>query len=300
MQTANGYNASQGNIVRSAQTGWQTEFFVPAGLTPQTNYTVWVTQGPKISGPIYMLTKSAAFAETCTFVHALPYCPLVSYPIPLPPPSAATTTTASQAASATPSLLYDNTNLPPAIASNITGTLGNFSFLLNTFPCGRDVYSPLHSCSDCMNAYRTWACYVSLPRCTEPNPYAPSTNNSSSNSNSRSDSTPPPQAPFALLAIPAASPSRGLGFPNATSPYTELLPCIETCNAVHRNCPPFLQWQCPTPEVNANESYALGVFDSTEGSGQGQGVLGWDVALGAGDDQMGVVDRWGNAWCNGA
>ncbi|KAG8845223.1 stretch-activated cation channel mid1 [Tulasnella sp. 330] len=277
MQSALGFNATQTNLIRSPETGWQTEFFVPGGLTPQNNYTVYVTQGPKISGPIYLQTKSSTFDDTCTFVHALPYCPLVAYPIPL----------TNSSAGDTPAL-YNTTNLPIEISSNITGFLANFAMNLGTFACGRDVYSPLHSCTDCMNAYRTWACYVSFPRCAEPSPSIPSSVPLSSQN----------QYPFALKTIQTSDAPRALGFPNATSPYMEILPCIETCNAVHRNCPPFLQWQCPNPYTNANESYALGVLDSVEGDDEGQGVLGsLSAELG---DVRGVVDRFGNIWCNGA
>ncbi|KAG9026029.1 stretch-activated cation channel mid1 [Tulasnella sp. JGI-2019a] len=280
MQSSLHYNATQTNLVRSPETGWQTEFVVPGGLAPQTNYTVWVTQGPKISGPIYMQTKSEAFDDTCTFVHALPYCPLVSYPIPLVNTTQATTPD-----------VYNSTNLPIEISSNITGFLANFSINLGTFACGRDVYSPLHDCTDCMDAYRTWACYVSFPRCAEP----------ATNSTSTSTPSPPlqPQVPFALKPIATSDPPRALGFPNATTPYTEVLPCIETCNAVHRNCPPFLGWQCPDPDQNANDSYALGVLDSDDGHHEGEGILGGRLRAGMGD-VMGVVDVWGNVWCNGA
>lgn len=290
LQGASAFNASQTNVIRSGQTGWQTEFFVPSGLAPSTNYTVWMTQGPKVSGPIYMRTKSAQFSETCSFVHALPYCPLVSYPIPIPLPQSGVS----------PPALYDASTLPTDIAGNITSSISNFQIILSTFPCGRDVYSPLHDCFDCMNAYRTWACFVSFPRCTEPDPSLPPTA-------SMTDQT---EFPFALKTIPASTGGRAAGFPNATAPYVEILPCMESCNAVHRNCPPFIQWQCPNPRVNANESYALGVLDDWDGDDEGKGILGGGlnaagIAIGrksggSGVEVRGVVDPWGNVWCNGA
>ncbi|KAG8944618.1 stretch-activated cation channel mid1 [Tulasnella sp. 424] len=278
------FNASAVSIVRDPSFGWQTQFLIPSGLKPNTNYTVWVTQGPKISGPVYMYTKSASFSDSCVLVHSLSYCPMVSYPIPLPASSISSTSSNS-----TP--IVDEDTLPAAIANNITSSLNNFATLLSTFPCGRDVYSPLHGCADCYDAYRVWACFVSFPRCTEPLPGSPTTPVTSGSS-----STVEPQIPFALKPRPAQSLPRAAGFPPPTTAYTELLPCIESCQTVRRTCPPFLGWSCPVPDVNAAESYALGVWDSWNGLIPGGGLLGQSDM---GNGTVSVTDRFGRIWCNG-
>ncbi|KAG8899938.1 stretch-activated cation channel mid1 [Tulasnella sp. 408] len=279
------FNATAAPIVRDPSLGWQTQFLIPNGLNPSTNYTVWVTQGPKISGPLYMYTKSVSFSQSCVLAHSLSYCPLVSYPIPLP---------ASSFSSTDPNVtpIVDESTLPAAINNSVTGSLTNFSTLLSTFPCGRDVYSPLHSCADCYDAYRVWACFVSFPRCTEPLPGA-STNPTSPGSSTTSN----PQVPFALKPRPAQSLPRAAGFPSPTTAYTELLPCLESCQAVRRTCPPFLGWACPVPDVNAAESYALGVWDSWNGLIPGEGLLG---QADMGNGTVSVTDRFGRIWCNGA
>ncbi|KAG8898738.1 stretch-activated cation channel mid1 [Tulasnella sp. 403] len=279
------YNISMANLVRDPQVGWQVEFLVPQGLTPSTNYSVWLLQGPKISGPLYMLTKSAGFSQSCAMTHALSYCPLVAYPIPVPPPSLP----GFSPTNSTPIITEET--LPQAIASSIIDSVSNFSIVLSTFPCGRDVYSPLHGCAECFDAYRAWACFVSLPRCTEPlTPTQTIVTSSSAPSTSLHAGA---QVPFGLKTREASSAPRAVGFTVLQSTYTELLPCIETCNVVRRTCPPLLQWKCPVPSVNANESYALGVWDSEDGLKEGGGLLG---PMGNGS----VSDVYGRIWCNGA
>ncbi|KAG9016766.1 stretch-activated cation channel mid1 [Tulasnella sp. 427] len=276
------FNVSTVSIVRDPSLGWQTQFLVPSGLQPATNYTVWITQGPKISGPLYVYTKSASFSDACVLVHSLSYCPMVSYPIPLPASSFG-------GASMTSTPIVDESTLPAEISSSIVGSLTNFSTLLSTFPCGRDVYSPLHTCAECFDAYRVWACFISFPRCSEALPGA-------ATSGSGTASTNDPQAPFALMPRIAQSAPRAAGFPAPKTAYTELLPCIESCQAVRRTCPPFLGWTCPVPDVNAAQSYALGVWDSWNGLVPGGGLLGGSEM---GNGTVTVTDQYGRIWCNG-
>lgn len=295
LATQTAFNVTTSTIVRDPLYGWQTEFLVEAGLKPSTNYSVWMTLGPKVSGPLYLWTKSATFSDTCTFVHGLSYCPLVSYPTPIPAsllPSLSADP--NKFANLTHSPVIDEDSLPEAISSSILSSLGNFSRVLSTFPCGRDVYSPLHECNDCFDAYRTWACFVSLPRCGEPiqNITAPTTALSAQEGDNGRQST------FSLKQRPAASAPRAVGFPASPSAYDELLPCIETCNAVRRTCPPLMGWKCPVPTVNAEQSYVLGIWDSWDGMSEGQGVIGIPGAMGNGT--VPVSDSYGRVWCNGA
>lgn len=180
-------------------------------------------------------------------MHSLPFCPLTAYAVPLPPtPDGATS--------------YTNSNLPTNTSGPLIDSLNNFTISLLTFACGRDVYSPRQTCETCATAYRNWACAVSFPRCGE--------------------------APPALnVQAPAlAPPTRTMQ--GAAPAYSELLPCIETCQEVDRACPPMLQWACPDVAVNANWSYGVGFVDGWDGD-QGRGVPG--VAQ----------DQWGMSWCNG-
>ena len=168
---------------------------------------------------------------------------------------------------------YSATSLPDDVSSPLLQYMTNFTTMLSTFACGRDLYSPLQTCSDCQAQYRTWLCSVSFSRCSEP---APSSSLGAT-----------AHVPFsALHPQPSGSPSRNPYFPNVSYDYSSLLPCLETCNAVDRACPYFLGIKCPTANFNAAASYGVGFIDSGKVSQVGNGTPG--VAQ----------DRWGNVWCN--
>ncbi|KIJ19438.1 hypothetical protein PAXINDRAFT_42878, partial [Paxillus involutus ATCC 200175] len=112
--------------------GWRSQWLVD-GFSPSTNYTAYVIQDQlKVSGPIYFATKSAGFP--CSLVHSLPYCPSTAYAVPLPPPQA-------------PALSYDASSLPSTISIPLLQYMTNFTTMLLTFACGRDLYSPLQTCA---------------------------------------------------------------------------------------------------------------------------------------------------------
>lgn len=242
------------------ETEWRSQWLV-AGLLPSTNYTIFVIQNnTSVSGPIYMVTKSPAFQ--CPLVHSLPYCPSVSYAVPLAPPTG-------------PSPAYDATTIPSNISGTIIEYMTNFTATLLTFPCGRDLYSPLKSCADCQTAYRKWLCSISFTRCSEPSTTTPQNSTS-------------PGPTSALIPQPSNAPQRNPSIPPLQSAYTSLLPCLETCHAVDRACPNLLQFKCPVVRFNAAFSYGVGYVDSGEVGVQGQGSTG------------GAQDKWGNVWCNGS
>ncbi|KAJ6468390.1 stretch-activated cation channel Mid1 [Mycena sanguinolenta] len=246
-QKSTGIVANQSLWLRDAS-GWRIEWTM-TGLTPQTNYTAYVIlDAYKVTTPIFFTTKSSSFS--CSLVSKLPYCPSISYAVPLPPPPA-------------PAITYDSTNLPATIGNPIVAILTNFTTMLTTFACGRDFYSPLVTCADCQEAYRTWLCAVSFPRCADP-------------------AISPPTA--ALL--PSQPPNaRNTGFPSGNN-FTQLLPCLETCTATDRACPNFLGFRCPLPRFNAAQSYGVGYVDSGANGVMGGGYPGmWE-------------DHFGNVWCN--
>ncbi|KAF8308581.1 hypothetical protein DL93DRAFT_2142285 [Clavulina sp. PMI_390] len=239
------------SVVLRDSSGWRTQFIIE-GLTPSTNYTAFIIEadGSSVTQPLYFTTKSTSFP--CSLVHSLPYCPAVAYSVPLPPPQS-------------PSTTYFPGNLPSDIADPLVSSIGNFSTSLLTFACGRDIYSPLQSCADCQEAYREWACAVSLPRCAE----SPSNN--------------PTPAP-ALQASNSTGATRSSNIPPLGKQFTELLPCVETCYQVQRACPSFLGWQCPAYRVNANASYGIGFIDSEK-----KPLGGFPGA---------AQDDFGNVFCN--
>ncbi|KAG1734588.1 stretch-activated cation channel Mid1 [Suillus lakei] len=238
--------------------GWRSQWLID-DLTPSTNYTAYVIQDQvKLSGPIYFTTKSRACSPwyimpsfPCPLVHSLPFCPSTSYAVPIPFPQP-------------PATFYDSSTLPQTVSDPLLEYMTNFTTMLLSFPCGRDLYSPLQTCESCQEAYRTWLCSVSLPAISSS-----------------------PSSPMSALTPPqSGSNARNPFLPNVSYSYQTVLPCLEVCNAADRACPNFLGIKCPIPRFNAASSYGVGFIDEGE-----QGVLG--------GGSTGVAqDRWGNVWCN--
>lgn len=190
---------------------------------------------------------------------------------------------------------FDSTSIPANVSDPLLTSLTNFTANLLTFPCGRDMYSPLVTCQDCQAAYRRWLCAVSFIRCGEPSPQSPDSLVTPSaaavtGTGLRSAGSGQRHVPSALIPVLAPTSTGGSNPRNTNLPalgtnYQMLLPCLETCNAAARACPSFLQFKCPLPKFNTGLSYGVGYIDESNGA-QGKGVTG--VAQ----------DRWGNLWCN--
>lgn len=259
--------------------GWRWEWLL-SGLTPKTNYTAYTLQqgqlaasqpinfvtksrtscGSSYSGPIFTSSHLTA-TFNCPFLHRLPFCPSISYSVPLAPPHA-------------PASAHTASTIPFNVSNTIISYLANFTTTLTTLACGRDHYSPLVTCNDCQAAYRTWLCTVSFPRCTE----APGSPSGAQGA----------QVPLsAIQPVNASATPRNPTLPPFGLDYETLLPCLETCNAADRACPIFLGFKCPLPQFTAASSYGVGFMDSGE-----------DGVLGGGSTGV-AQDMYGNIWCNG-
>jgi len=189
-----------------------------------------------------------------------------------------------------------------SISGPLISYLTNFTTSLSSFACGRDLYSPLVSCADCQAAYRTWLCAVQLPRCgdqstTDASSSSVATEASSSSFSffkwlKRDTST---QTPLVAPALTSQD-SNTTRNPNLPAfpggNWTELLPCLEVCNAAERACPFFVGFQCPLPRFNAGSSYGVGFVDGDTSTNGGEWVENGGMT---GTWQ----DRFGNVWCNG-
>ena len=181
---------------------------------------------------------SASF--NCPLLHQLPFCPSISYAVPLAPPRP-------------PFSAHTASTIPSNVSDTLISYLSNFTTTLTTLACGRDQYSPLVTCADCQAAYRTWLCAVSFPRCGEVPPSVQRRQNAQ---------TPLGLPPPALQPVKAGE-TRNPILPAFQSDYQALLPCLETCNAADRACPTFLGCKRPLPRFTAGNGYGVG-FRTTE------------------------------------
>lgn len=297
-----GAGTGEARLIVRGEEGWRVQWLIE-GLEPQTNYTAYVIEGgTKVGGPIWFVTKDgrriacdsedfvltfSTAAFSCTLLHTLPFCPRVSYAIPLSPPAGSSATS------------LDSTNLDPAITAPILEYMTNFTASLLTFACGRDWYSPVQTCESCQRTYRDWLCAVSFPRCGEavpPSQAQPDTDAQRPLSRPRPALlSQTPQTPLSASQL-ARNPALAALSSFASQSWTALLPCLETCHAVDRACPDFLGFRCPVPRFTAARSYGVGYVDG-DGNGEvGGGKGDWVQGGGA----VGVAqDRWGNVWCNG-
>lgn len=199
---------------------------------------------------------TATFA--CPIVLPNAMCPGIGYASPVAPLNASGDALAA---------------IPDEFAQVIEENLQGFEVSLMSMACGRDRYSWSSTCLDCYMAYRDWLCRIVVPQCASNNP--PDFENADPNG---------PGGPF-VVSRTNSSRRNPDPFPAYATDYNELQPCISTCTAVDRTCPPSLQFYCPHRNFNANESYAY--IGKNNMKNDGIGANGWPA-----------TDTWGNRWCN--
>lgn len=188
-------------------------------------------------------------------MHSLAFCPAVAHSVPAP------------ASVSTADLIthYNNT-----LSSSIT----NFTRTLSTFSCNSTTYggySFVSTCADCLAAYRTWTCAISLPRCTDPPINAtlatgdslewtiPTTYQQTLLRANPLTSRTPTFAPDLLRqTFPSLTVNSSLAVLDQTPfPYAEVPPCLDTCHLVEARCPPFVGFQCPREGGTGTAGYGM-------------------------------------------
>lgn len=203
------------------------EHFYVTGLNSSTRYVAYLTKKVGKSGSLSsaggILFNKVIFEtredNTCSLIHNLDFCTDVAYSVPT-------------------SELYlgNKTALAEAYEHIAESLYANFSKALQLVACDTEKdarYSPIRDCNDCAESYRNWICSVSIPRCT--------TNTSSYYIHRDKDS------------------NRNTYIDEDIQPlhdYYEILPCIDMCYAIVRDCPSDFKFACPdiasTPELLFN------------------------------------------------
>lgn len=194
------------------------QFYI-TGLNSSTNYTAFLKKKIGYSGNVSpvggVIFNRLDFTtnpnNSCSLVFGLDFCSGVAYSVP------------------TSSRFSTNKTAIAGIYDNIANSLfSNFSNALQIIPCDTELdarYSPLRTCVDCSDAYQNWLCGVAIPRCSVNDSDYFIVRNKKNNRNSYINNDIEP-----------------------INDYNEVLPCIDICHAIVRDCPSALGFACLTRE----------------------------------------------------
>lgn len=199
------------------------EYFYVTGLNKSTTYVAYLTKKigksgnlSDVGGIIFEHVKFQTKDDnTCSLIHSLDFCKDVAYSVP------------------TSSLYLGNKTLMAQAYENISMSLySNFSKALQLIPCDTESdarYSPLRTCDDCDESYRNWLCSVSIPRCTTGTSTYYMYREKNKNRNTYIDEQIQP-----------------------LKNYYEILPCIDMCYGIVRDCPSSFGFSCPDIDSTPN------------------------------------------------
>ncbi|OWB56161.1 hypothetical protein B5S28_g2052 [[Candida] boidinii] len=116
----------------------------------------------------------------------------------------------------------------------------NFTYALQQIACDTELdarYSPIRTCADCASSYKNWLCAVTIPRCSSRNLTG---YKSWDKEDGRSD--------FIKEEI------------KPPVEYFEILPCLNVCQAIVRDCPSDFGFACPEKNDTVKNSYYWDLF----------------------------------------
>lgn len=198
------------------------QFYV-TGLNASSLYIGYLLLDVNLSylgGIVYSVFEFETMSSSaCSLVYDLDFCDEVAYSVPA-------LSLDEYLDKESLGLLYDD---------YAAGLYTNFSKAIQQVACNTTkdaIYSPIRTCDDCITLYKNWLCAVTIPRCT--------TND------------------FEGLVerVPGDSRNDFLNdyvVPNLT--YYEVMPCVNVCNAIVRDCPADLGFSCPTGNSSIKMSY---------------------------------------------
>ncbi|KAL8822576.1 MAG: hypothetical protein Q9191_006689 [Dirinaria sp. TL-2023a] len=208
---------------------------------------------PGGGGTVYNTVRFTTKSDNnCAVIFNLSFCSNVAYAVPSNLHTQPNLTTLGS--------LYDT------YAANL---YQNFSNSLQQIACDTTSsaqYSLARDCNDCDNAYKTWLCAVTIPRCEDYSNNAPYLQpravgqnypNGSAATN-LSDPTFSQSNKTARYMNSSRNPM--IDWQIQPGPYKEVLPCADICYEVVRSCPASLGFACPLKGHGLNYTYG---FNST-------------------------------------
>lgn len=199
--------------------GLQQQFFVP-GLNSSTKYIAYLVSdflGTDYGGAVYQPFEFETLGnDVCELIYDLEFCDQIAYSVP----------NSDDRSRDEVKKLYDNraktlfTNFSKALQQVACNTTDNAKF------------SPIRSCSDCYDSYKNWLCAVTIPRC--------STRNISGYKHRKVDES---RNDFINEII------------QPSLDYYEVMPCVNVCHSMVRDCPTSFGFQCPKNNDTVRLSY---------------------------------------------
>ncbi|RAL05636.1 MID1 family protein [Aspergillus ibericus CBS 121593] len=177
--------------------------------------------------------------DNCAVVYDLPFCSEVAYAVPSNPS-------------------VNMTELRKIYDDNAASLYQNFNYSMQQVQCNtssENMFSLAVTCDSCADAYKQWLCAVTIPRCADFSSDATflqirNAGQAFLNGTSITNSS--------LLDKPATNRSRNplIDKDIRPGPYKEVLPCLDVCHSLVRNCPSILGFSCPIGQW-ANVSYGV-------------------------------------------
>ncbi|CCH59661.1 hypothetical protein TBLA_0B08460 [Henningerozyma blattae CBS 6284] len=211
-----------------------------SGLAPNTTYALYLIRkiGTRMSNNDNSITGvvfsrqliTTKVKSTCSIIFNLDICSSVAYAAP------------------TPLKYYVNkTAMANDYDSLVRSLYENFTTALQLIPCDAELdqrYSPLRTCEDCAQSYLNWLCSIMIPRCSSPGNFGSIFRKKFKSRNSLIDT-----------------------FIQPTDNYYELMPCIDSCYEMVRDCPAQFGFSCPN--IKSSDElfrHSYSYFNSSESS----------------------------------
>ncbi|KAL8941482.1 MAG: hypothetical protein Q9216_002210 [Gyalolechia sp. 2 TL-2023] len=202
-------------------------------------------------GAVWSMTNFTTKSDTnCQIIHSLPFCTNIAYAVPSNPNPPTNMTALA--------LIYD---------TYANDTYQNFDKSLQQIPCDTTPsaqYSLARNCDDCADAYKTWLCAVTIPRCADFSSPSNLTHLQPRNiAQNFPNGTAVPDEPKGSLFSRENKTTNHYGMSRnrwiddsiKPGPYKEVLPCKDLCYHLMQNCPAALKFACPTEKRGLNYSY---------------------------------------------
>ncbi|KAG2734331.1 hypothetical protein G9P44_002337 [Scheffersomyces stipitis] len=190
------------------------------GLNKSTKYIAYLISdfhGSDFGGAVYRPFEFETLdTEACELIYNLEFCNQIAYSVPATPGGSKEEVRS----------LYDNQ------ARNL---FTNFSKAIQQISCDTEdtaQFSPIKTCSDCISSYKDWLCAITIPRC--------STRNITGYTERK-----PGESRNSFI--------NDIVMPNLS--YYEVMPCVNICEAIVRDCPAQFGFMCPTTNETIRQSY---------------------------------------------